>query len=324
MSIKMFRNATIYRINSEELPQLFSLSDDLQEALASKKAREPASQEISAIGFVPPFSRHEDAELFEHCRGAIYLMVEKAERLLPGKAIRQAVEKKVAEIEANECRKVYAKERSQIKDDIIMAKLPQTLVQNSRTAILIDWPYVIVDSASSKKADEALTTLRHALGSLPVRPVATKLSPGFVMTEWAKHGPQSDYTMALGEAFKCSVPSGNGQTLSGSNVDLGSEPVQQALSNGYQITELELRWTNADSDLTHSMTLSDKLAIKRINWDTAMVERVSADIGEDDSFETQMRATLLLVRTELQFVIRELLSALGGEQEPQGVSEDLI
>lgn len=324
MSIQMFRNATIYRFAADYLPEVFIADAMLTDALATKQAREPASQEISAIGFVAPFSRHEDAELFERCGSSVYLMLEKAERVLPGKAIRQAVEKKVREIETNEVRKVYGKERGQIKEDIIMAKLPQTLVQKSRTGILIDWPYVIVDSASSKKADEALTCLRQALGSLSVRPVSTKLSPGQVMTSWVKSCVDGEWAIALGEAFKCSVPSGNGQSLSGSNVELGSEPVQHALSEGYQITELELELLNTRAGVSHFLTLSDKLTLKRINWDSALVDRVSADIGEDDSFETQMRATLLLVSEELSFVIRELLSALGGEQESKSLSEDLI
>lgn len=324
MSIQMFRNATIYRFAVDYLPEVFIADNLLTEALDSKKAREPASQEISAIGFVPPFSRHEDAELFERCGSSVYLMLEKAERVLPGKAIRQAVEKKVAEIEANECRKVYAKERGQIKDEIIMAKLPQTLVQKSRTAILIDWPYLIVDSASSKKADEALTVLRQALGSLPVRPISTKLSPGFTMTEWVKHGLADGHTIALGEAFKCSVPSSNGQTLSGSNVELDSEPVQHALGEGYEITELELQVGDLDTHYTTYLTLSDKLTLKRIGWSPIMAEQVVSDAGEDSSFETLMDATLLLVVQELRFVIRELLSALGGEQEPKSLSEDLI
>jgi hypothetical protein len=51
----------------------------------------------------------------------------KEERILPGSVVRDAVKEKVEEIEAEQMRKVYKKERDQIKDEIIQAFLPRAL-----------------------------------------------------------------------------------------------------------------------------------------------------------------------------------------------------
>ena len=48
MSIQMFRNATIYRFAADYLPEVFIADAMLTDALATKQAREPASQEISS------------------------------------------------------------------------------------------------------------------------------------------------------------------------------------------------------------------------------------------------------------------------------------
>ncbi len=43
----------------------------------------------------------------------------KEERILPGSVVRDALKEKVDEIEAEQMRKVYKKERDQLKDEII-------------------------------------------------------------------------------------------------------------------------------------------------------------------------------------------------------------
>src|SRR3546814_2641885 len=61
----------------------------------------------------------------------------------------------------------------QIKDEIIQAFLPRAFIRKSGTFAAIDAErgLILVNSASPKKAEDLLSTLREAIGSLPVRPL---------------------------------------------------------------------------------------------------------------------------------------------------------
>ncbi|MCQ8210852.1 recombination-associated protein RdgC, partial [Cutibacterium acnes subsp. acnes] len=62
----------------------------------------------------------------------------KEERILPGSVVRDALKENVDEIEAQQMRKVYKKERDQIKDEIIQAFLPRAFIRKSGTFAAID------------------------------------------------------------------------------------------------------------------------------------------------------------------------------------------
>ena len=84
-----------------------------------------------------------------------------------GSVVRDALKEKVDEIEAQQMRKVYKKERDQLKDEIVQTLLPRAFIRRSSTfaAIAPSLGLILVDSASAKKAEDLLSTLREALGS---------------------------------------------------------------------------------------------------------------------------------------------------------------
>ena len=71
-------------------------------------------------------------------QGFLLIATRKEERILPGSVVKDAVKEKVDEIEAEQMRKVYKKERDQIKDEIIQAFLPRAFIRKSGTFAAID------------------------------------------------------------------------------------------------------------------------------------------------------------------------------------------
>ncbi|MGK9537065.1 recombination-associated protein RdgC, partial [Salmonella enterica subsp. enterica] len=74
----------------------------------------------------------------------------------------------------------------QIKDEIIQAFLPRAFIRRSSTfaAIAPKQGLILVNSASPKRAEDLLSTLREVIGTLPVRPLTVKTAPTAVMTDW--------------------------------------------------------------------------------------------------------------------------------------------
>ena len=170
-----FRNLLVYRLTQD----LQLDADSLEKALGEKPARPCASQELTTYGFTAPFGKGPDAPLVHVSQDFFLISARKEERILPGSVVRDALKEKVDEIEAQQMRKVYKKERDQLKDEIVQTLLPRAFIRRSSTfaAIAPSLGLILVDSASAKKAEDLLSTLREALGSLPVRPLSVKVAP---------------------------------------------------------------------------------------------------------------------------------------------------
>jgi len=129
-----FRNLLVYRLTQNVALD----AETLEAALAAKPARPCASQELSTYGFVAPLGKGEDAPLVHVSQGFLLIATRKEERILPGSVVKDALKEKVDEIEAEQMRKVYKKERDQIKDEIIQAFLPRAFIRKSGTFAAID------------------------------------------------------------------------------------------------------------------------------------------------------------------------------------------
>ena len=304
-----FRNLLVYRL-TQDLP---FVADELQAALAAKPARPCASQELTTYGFVAPFGKGADAPLVHVSQDFILIAARKEDRILPGSVVRDALKEKVEEIEAEQMRKVYKKERDQLKDEIIQAFLPRAFIRRSTTfaAIAPKQGLILVNSASPKRAEDLLSTLREAIGSLPVRPLTVKMAPTAVLTEWVKTQQAAEHFTALDEC-ELRDPQEDGGIIRCKRQDLTSDEIQLHLSTGKQVTQLSLAWQDK-----LSFVLDDKLVVKRLKFEDLLQDEAEQNGGDDDLGQQDASFTLMML-TFAEF-LPALFEALGGEEIPQGI-----
>ncbi|MBH2037713.1 MAG: recombination-associated protein RdgC [Pseudomonadales bacterium] len=304
-----FRNLLVYRL-TQDLP---FVADELQAALAAKPARPCASQELTTYGFVAPFGKGADAPLVHVSQDFILIAARKEDRILPGSVVRDALKEKVEEIEAEQMRKVYKKERDQLKDEIIQAFLPRAFIRRSTTfaAIAPKQGLILVNSASPKRAEDLLSTLREAIGSLPVRPLTVKMAPTAVLTEWVKTQQAAEHFTALDEC-ELRDPQEDGGIIRCKRQDLTSDEIQLHLSTGKQVTQLSLAWQDK-----LSFVLDEKMIVKRLRFEDLLQDQAEQDGGDDDLSQQDASFTLMML-TFGEF-LPQLFDALGGEETPQGI-----
>jgi recombination associated protein RdgC len=304
-----FKNLLVYRL-TQEIP--FD-AEALEAALATKLARPCASQELTTYGFVAPFGKGEDAPLVHVSQDFLLISARKEERILPGSVVRDAVKEKVEEIEAEQMRKVYKKERDQIKDEIIQAFLPRAFIRRSSTfaAIAPKLGLILVNSASPKRAEDLLSTVREVIGSLPVRPLTVKMAPTAVMTEWVKTQKAADDFYVLDECELRDTPE-DGGIVRCKRQDLTSDEIQLHLSTGKQVTQLSLAWQDK-----LSFVLDDKLVVKRLRFEELLTDEAEENGGEEALGQLDASFTLMML-TFGEF-LPALFEALGGEEIPQGI-----
>ncbi|AYC32216.1 recombination-associated protein RdgC [Pseudomonas cavernae] len=304
-----FRNLLVYRLTQD----MSFDAEALETALASKPARPCASQELTTYGFVAPFGKGADAPLVHVSQDFLLIAARKEERILPGSVVKEALKEKVDEIEAEQMRKVYKKERDQIKDEIIQAFLPRAFIRRSATfaAIAPKQGLILLNAASPKRAEDLLSTLREAIGSLPVRPLSVKIAPTATLTDWVKtQQAAADFTVL--DECELRDTDEDGGVVRCKRQDLTSEEIQLHLSAGKLVTQLSLAWQDK-----LSFVLDDKLIIKRLRFEDLLTEQAEQD-GGDDALSQQDASFTLMMLTFGEF-LPALFEALGGEEIPQGI-----
>ena len=304
-----FKNLLTYRL-TQEVP--FE-PEALEAALASKPARPCASQELTTYGFVAPFGKGEDAPLVHVSGEYLLIAARKEERILPSSVVNDAVKEKVEEIETEQMRKVYKKERDQIKDEIIQAFLPRAFIRRSMifAAIAPRLGVILVNSASAKRAEDLLSTLREVMGSLPVRPATVKIAPVATMTEWVKSQEAAEGFYVLDEC-ELRDTAEDGGIVRCKRQDLTGEEIQLHLSTGKVVTQLALAWQDK-----LSFILDDKMVIKRLKFEELLQEQAEQDGGDEAA--QQFDASFQLMMMTFAEFLPVLFEALGGEEIPHGV-----
>lgn len=304
-----FKNLLIYRLTQ---PLEFT-QEALETALQTKPAKLPESQVLSTVGFMSPTSKAPDAPLVHQVQNIFLVALRTYERILPGSVVKDAVTEKVDEIEADQLRKVYKKERDQIKDEIIQSFLPRAFIRKATTFAALDFAnnVIYVNTSSAGAAENLLSTLREVLGTLPVRPVTVKIAPTATFTDWVRTAKAADDFYVL-DNCKLSDTHEDGGEIMVKKQDLTGDDIKNLVASGKVVTQLSLAYKDK-----MSFSITDKLGLQRIRFEDLLQEQAVQDGGEDAS--GQFDASLLLLTSTLGEMLPSLLSALGGEETPQGI-----
>lgn len=302
-----FRNLLVYRL-ARPIPLD---SERFEAALTAKLARQCGSQESSTYGFIAPLGKGEMAPLLHAGQGFWLIATRKEERLLPSSVVRDQLQEKIEEIEAQQMRKVYKKERDQLKEEILQTLRPHAFIRKSITLAAIDplQGVIFVDTASTKKAEELLSTLREALGSLPVRPLSLKQAPSATLTQWLQ-ARQATPDLHLLDECELRDTHEEGGSVRCKRQDLTSEEIQQHLAAGKRVTQLALSWQDK-----LSFILDDKLSFRRLRFEALLQEQAEQESNDDEL--AQQDASFILMMLTLRAFLPELIEAMGGEDQPQ-------
>ncbi|MFW1676244.1 recombination-associated protein RdgC [Pontibacter sp. JAM-7] len=300
-----FKNVIFYRLQDGfNLPLA-----DLQDKLAEQAFSPCRSQEISRYGWVSPCNEL-DNELAHNVQGFIMIAARKEEKILPAGVIKEALQERVAKIEQE--RKVFKKEKDQLKDEIILDLLPRAFSRHQQTFALIapQQGWIAVDSSSTARAEALLSHLRGSLGSLPVTRLDVQHSPSAVLSDWlSEPTSQPAAFTTLDECeLRDSVTEGGVIRIKGQQLE-DSEFIAH-LEAGKRVVKLALEW-----DQQLRFLLQDDLAIKRLKLSEQLQEQMATE-SSDDAI-AQYDADMVQMGLEFNRLLPELLAVFGGELQRQ-------
>ncbi|QLB14211.1 recombination-associated protein RdgC [Mannheimia granulomatis] len=294
-----FKNVMIYKLTSE-----LSLENNALEALLQETKFTPCSEhDMSKFGWSCPLA---GSDLLHFSQGKQFLLIShKEDKLLPANIIKAETEKRIAELEEKEARKLKKTEKQAIKDQAVSVLLPRAFSKHQFTAIWLDLEsqLVYVDAASSKRAEDTLALLRKTLGSLPVVPISFVLPPAEVMTSWVAKGHTPSWLDLLEEAELKSFDTDS--VIRCKRQDLESEEIVQHLQAGKFITKLAIDW-----EAHFSCILNEDATLSRLKFADEVREK-NDDILKEDIAQ-RFDADFLLMTEELSAFTSKIIEEFGG------------
>jgi recombination associated protein RdgC len=306
-----FRNLQLYHLVGPFEHSAASLHD----ALSQRGFSPCAGLDTHSLGWVPPAGR-DASEMVHAADGRLMLCLKREERILPGSVVRDHVDEKAETIAEAEGRPVGRKERQRIRDEVMTDLLPRAFTRSGHQYAYIDpaLGYVVVDSATPKKAEELLSALRETLGSLRTRPLMLANAPAPILTRWITDAPA--FGFALGDECELKEPVDNGGIMRGRRIDLASDEVRSHLDAGMLAAKLAVTWRDRLAGL-----VCDDLGIRRLRFLDLVMDEV-AETDTDDAL-ARFDADFTLMGAELARFVPELIEALGGLDDDALQSSDV-
>jgi recombination associated protein RdgC len=292
-----FRNLTIFRFPASL--SFYALDD----VLAELTLKPVGALELSSRGFVSPFGR--DGNALSHRIGnALWLSSGCEQKILPGTVVNDLLQKKLAEIEAKDARKLGGKARRRLKEDLVHELLPRALIRPSRTDALLDLEcgYVAIDTTSRKNADSVVSDIRAALGSFPALPLNAEFSPRVVLTSWAKGDPLPN-GLTLGDECVLRDLGDGGGSVRCVRQDIHGDEIQKHLESGKQVKRLALCLEDRVS-----FTLDEDLVIRKLRLIDGAMDALEST--ERDDLRAELDARFALFSGEVRRLFECLEKAL--------------
>ena len=228
------------------------------------------------------------------------------QKLLPTTIINRFAKERVADIEAQQGYKVGRKELKDIKQAVTDELLPRAFALQRTTYAWLDLANgrLIIEAASSVKAEELLEQLSKTLDDLLVKPLHTELSPVAAMTDWLA-GENAPAGFTIDRELELRAAGESKATVRYANHAFKGEEILAHIAAGKRATRLGITWNDRIS-----FVLTEQLQIKRLEFlDIIKEESTTLADTADEMFELDFT----LMTGELAKMLTDLTEALGGE-----------
>lgn len=297
----MFKNALVYRIDQWEPPT----QAEIAQRLEGSRFAECGPTQPEAAGWVEPRGEKHGA-LLESVGGQLILKLCAEAKPVPSGVVKQQLEAKLDQIEAETGRRPKGKAKRELKEQIVHELLPRAFPKRSSTLVWIDLDAkrVLIGVSSAKKADAIVTRLVELFGGLRLAPLQTALSPATAMSAWLSD-KEPPHAFSIDRECELKQPDSEKAAVRYARHTLEIDEVGEHIKQGKLPTQLALTWNGRVS-----FVLTDALVLKKIK----LLDVVLEGSGQGDA-DGGFDADVAITTGELRGLLPDLIEALGGPLE---------
>jgi recombination associated protein RdgC len=277
----LFKQALVFQLN-KELPTNKTLIESKLERLAFS----PCPPSFSTMsGWVSPLQNEHGSLLHTVGKHLVFCM-QMQEKVLPASVVRHEVDEKIKQIQTDEDRKVYQKEKTSIREETTMTMLPKAFSQYSLVYAYIDVEqgFLVINTSQKTKVTAILSLMKKSLGLNPAPYPLKKMS--YLLSQWLMAGKWPDGLDVLQYAV-LQDPNDTKRTVRCQQQDLFSSAILSFIKNGHEVTALQLAWHHGVE-----FTLTDQLILKGIKYSDELRSADEDNLeSKDQRFDTDLCIT---------------------------------
>lgn len=297
-----FKNLAVLRFTE---PFMLSAAE-LERCLGENRFRHCHSIEQVSMGWSPPLGK-EHFPLVHSLGKCMMLCLQREEKILPAAVVQEMLIERINEIEEQQHRRVYRREREEIREELFHSLIPRAFSYSRRIYGYIDAKagWLIIDSANPKKTDEFVSLLRRSLTSLPVAPLSVRERLGALMTRWLS-GTDRPASITLESECELRSPEEEGGIVRCRRHDLEAPEILSHLEAGKEAIRLAFTWNER-----LSLMLDENFSIRRLRFH-GIVQGESSEVKTEDPTE-RFDIDFSVMSLELSRFLPALIELCGGE-----------
>lgn len=297
----MFKNLTLYKI----LPGWSPSIEQIESALDTARFVPCGATQDSSAGWVEPRGEAHGPLVESVAEQLIFrFMIET--KSVPGAVVKKKAQEEADHIEATTGRKPGKKETRQLREDALLALLPQAFARQSAVWVWIDRKngWLVTDASSQGKIDIIITALVRAFDGLSLSLLQTRVTPQTAMTQWLSAESPEEWPGSFHIERECELKSADEEksVVRFNRHNLATDEVRKHIAEGKLPTRVAMSW-----DGRVGFVLTESMTIKKL----AFLDGVFDDRSDDA--DSGFDADVALATGELQKLIPALIEALGDE-----------
>ena len=222
------------------------------------------------------------------------------EKILPATVITQELNNQIKNIKSSQGRKVYRKEKQELKDVVTSKLLPKAFSKLSKVYAYIDIEHdlLIIDTTVKSKLDKFISLFKKTFGDNAYHAIETKKISN-ILTRWILN---DSYPSSFSIEQSCVMldPNQQSRIIRCQHQDLSFKAIQHLLQDGYTINQLSLNWQDKTT-----FTLTDDFDIKTIKYTDDVVDL--AKDNYDGSSTHKFHADFYIMTETLSTLINKLI-----------------
>lgn len=246
---------------------------------------------------------------------ALMLLFYREEKVLISSFVKRQVNQRVKEIEDNEARKVYTKERNEIRQSIESSILPGAQTRMWHAPVIFFSSGFVAIGAVGNKADMVANNVRHLLGTFPISKLRTVHQTASVLTAIAKAQANDEFDrFQITSDFQFQATTEHPAVARCKNTDITDDNIQ-GLLEGKFVSHAAMRWADKVS-----FKIDPKMQIHSLRVNDAVFEEV--DQEEDEMTLDQAKMASMIIEYNLvNMMLNELVQLHGGAERREGEEE---
>jgi recombination associated protein RdgC len=262
-----------------------------------------ASNELLRQGWDRP--RGADGALVHAVNGQFLLTLATEKKILPAKVINQVAKARAVEMEEQQGFAPGKKAMKELRERVADELLPRAFAISSRTDVWIDpvngW--LVIDAASSSKADDVIKLLLKAVDKLPLESLRVQRSPLAVMTAWLE-SDEAPHNFTIDQDATLRAAGAGRAQVGYKGHSLDPEEMRRHIAAGKRCTRLAMTWNSRIS-----FVLTEQLSIKSVKLLDILKENTAFTYDQNERLDNDFA----LMTGEYAKLLADLVEALGGE-----------